>query len=189
MQNLVMLPGLASDGALFAAQARDLADIADVTIGDTLQDDSLPAMAQRVLATAPERFALAGLSMGGYLAFEILRQAPQRVTRLALLDTSARADTPEATKTREDAIAAVGKVPYEKLCWASLPRLVAEDASETVKQAVVAMSLRVGPDTYIRQQRAIMARPDFARRPGEDRRADAGAGRRARCAHPTGRRA
>lgn len=159
MQNLVMLPGLASDGALFAAQARDLADIADVTIGDTLQDDSLPAMAQRVLATAPERFALAGLSMGGYLAFEILRQAPQRVTRLALLDTSARADTPEATKTREDAIAAVGKVPYEKLCWASLPRLVAEDASETVKQAVVAMSLRVGPDTYIRQQRAIMARP------------------------------
>lgn len=160
MQNLVMLPGLASDGGLFEAQARDLADIAAVTIGDTLQDASLPEMARRVLAGAPDRFALAGLSMGGYLAFELLRQAPARITRLALLDTSARPDTPEATRLREDAIATVGKLPYEKLCWASLPRLVAPDASDAVKQAVVDMSMRVGPETYIRQQRAIMARPD-----------------------------
>lgn len=160
MQALVMLPGLASDGALFAAQARDLSDVADITIGDTLQDDTLPAMARRVLAAAPERFALAGLSMGGYLAFEIVRQAPERVTRLALLDTSARPDTPEATRTREEAIATVARVPYEKLCWASLPRLVADDASDAVKQAVVDMNVRVGPDVYVRQQHAIIARPD-----------------------------
>jgi pimeloyl-ACP methyl ester carboxylesterase len=159
-QPLILLPGLASDAALFHAQLRDLADVADVTVGDTLQDDSLPAMARRVLAGAPDRFALAGLSMGGYLALEIMRQAPQRVTRLALLDTSARADTPEQTKTREDAIATVAKVPYEKLAWASLARLVANDADEDVKQAVVDMAVRVGPDTYVRQQRAIMARPD-----------------------------
>lgn len=164
METLVMLPGLGSNGALFAAQVRDLADVATVAIGDTLQDDTLPAMAGRVLAAAPERFALAGLSMGGYLAFEIMRQAPERVTHLALLDTSARPDTPDATQAREDAIAAVAKVPYEKLCWASLPRLVVEDASDAVKQAVVDMSLRVGPDIYVRQQRAIMARPDS--RPG-----------------------
>ena len=58
---------------------------------------ALPAMARRVLAEAPPRFALAGLSMGGYLAQEVMRQAPERVTRLALLDTSARADTLERT--------------------------------------------------------------------------------------------
>lgn len=160
MTSLVLLPGLASDAALFAAQVRDLGDVADISVGDTLQDDSLPAMARRVLAEAPARFALAGLSMGGYLALEIMRQAPERVERLALLDTSARPDTPEATKTREEAIATVAKVPYEKLAWASLARLVAPDADEAVKQAVVDMAVRVGPDTYVRQQRAIMARPD-----------------------------
>lgn len=157
---LVLLPGLASDAALFAAQVRNLADVADITIGDTLSDDSLPAMARRVLATAPDRFALAGLSMGGYLAFEIMRQAGERVTRLALLDTSARADTPEATAIREEAIASVAKVPYEKLARASLARLVAADAAEAVKQAVVDMAVRVGPAVYVRQQRAIIARPD-----------------------------
>ena len=157
---LLLLPGLASDAALFEAQLRDLAEVADMTVGDTLQDDSLPRMARRVLAEAPERFALAGLSMGGYLALEIMRQAPQRVTRLALLDTSARADTPEQTQVREDAIATVARIPYEKLAWAGVARLVAPDADPAVKQAVVDMAVRVGPETYVRQQRAIMARPD-----------------------------
>lgn len=160
MTALLLLPGLASDAALFAPQVRDLGDVATITVGDTLQDDSLPAMARRVLADAPDRFALAGLSMGGYLAFEILRQAPDRVERLALLDTSARPDTAEATQTRKDAIASVAKLPYEKLARASLARLVAPDADDAVKQTVVDMAVRVGPDTYVRQQRAIMARPD-----------------------------
>lgn len=157
---LVMLPGLACDDALFADQMRDLADAADVIIGDTLLDATLPAMAQRVLASAPEVFSLAGLSMGGYLALEIMRQAPDRVTRLALLDTSARADSDEAKAVREDAIAAVGKLPYEKLARSSIARLVAPDAADSVKQAVIDMAVRVGSDTYVRQQRAIMARPD-----------------------------
>lgn len=68
---LLLLPGLGSDGALWAAQVRDFADVADCQVGDTLQDDSLPAMAGRILAAAPPRFALAGLSMGGHLAFEM----------------------------------------------------------------------------------------------------------------------
>lgn len=160
MTPLVLLPGLGLDGGLYAAQIRDLADVAAMTVGDTLHDDSLPAMATRVLAAAPDRFALAGLSMGGYLAFEILRQAPERVTRLALLDTSARADTPEATQGRHDAIAAVAKHPYRALAVASLARLVAPSASQIVRDQVVDMSVRVGPDAYVRQQRAIMARPD-----------------------------
>lgn len=157
---LVLLPGLGSDAALWAHQSRDLADIAETSVGDTLQDDGLPAMAERVLASAPPRFALAGLSMGGYLAFEIMRRSPERVLRLALLDTSARPDTPEQTETRRQAIAASERYDFAALARASLVTLVAPDAPEDVRDAVVAMSVRVGPDAYRRQQRAIMERPD-----------------------------
>lgn len=160
-QPLVLLPGLGCDGELWAAQVEGLSDIAEVTVGDTLQDDSLPAMARRILAAAPDRFALAGLSMGGYLAFEIMRQAPERVTRLALCDTSAAADTADNKAFRGAVIAEVqsGK-DYAELSRASLPRLIAPDAAARVAEAVVAMAVRVGPEVYIRQQRAIMARPD-----------------------------
>lgn len=159
-ETLVMLPDLASDGALFAAQVRDLADTTDVMIGDTLSDDSLPAMATRVLAAAPERFALAGLSMGGYLAFEIMRQAPERVTRLALLDTSARADTPEASQAREESIAATAKYSYDKLTRSGLARLMGPDANPDVPRIALEMAVRTGVEVFVRQQRAIMARPD-----------------------------
>lgn len=117
-------------------------------------------MAERILADAPARFALAGLSMGGYLALEIMRQAPERVSRLALCDTSARADTPEQTAGREAAIDAAGKYDFAALARASLGQLVAADAPDRVRDAVVAMSVRVGVETYVRQQRAIMRRPD-----------------------------
>ena len=160
MTPLVLLPGLGCDAELWAAQVEALADLAAVQVGDTLQDDSLPAMARRVLAAAPDRFALAGLSMGGYLAFEILRRAPERVERLALLDTSARPDTSEQTETRLQAIAASERYDFAALARTSLNNLVAGRASPAVREAVVAMSVRVGAETYRRQQRAIMARPD-----------------------------
>lgn len=161
MTPLVLLPGLASDGALWAAQVRDLADVAHPSIGDTLSDDSLTAMAERVLATAPPRFALAGLSMGGYLAFEIWRQAPGRVLRLALLDTSARSDTPEQTAYREQAIkTARGPVDFARLARIGLDQLLHPDTGDAVRDAVVAMSVRVGPERYVAQQRAIIGRMD-----------------------------
>lgn len=160
MTPLVLLPGLGSDAALWEHQLRDLADIAEMSVGDTLHDDTLPAMAKRVLASAPPRFALAGLSMGGYLAFELMRRAPKRVLRLALLDTSARPDTPEQTETRRQAIAASERYDFAALARTSLAQLVAPDASEEVRDTVVAMSVRVGPEVYRRQQRAIIARPD-----------------------------
>ena len=85
---LVLLPGLLCDAALWRHQTETLADLAEIIVADVTQEDQAGAMAQRILADAPDEFALAGLSMGGYLAFEILRQAPDRVTRLALLDTT-----------------------------------------------------------------------------------------------------
>ncbi len=91
---LILLPGLICDRALWEPQLAGLADIAEMTVGDLTQSDTMAGMAEDVLRIAPERFALAGLSMGGYVSFEIMRRAPERVTRLALLDTSARADKP-----------------------------------------------------------------------------------------------
>lgn len=157
MTPLVLLPGLGCDAGLWTHQ---FAAIPDAIVGDTLRDDSLPAMAARVLAAAPPRFALAGLSMGGYLAFEIVRQAPERVERLALLDTSARPDLPEHIATRHEAIAASEKYEYATLARSGLARLVAPQASQAVRDDVVAMAVRVGPEVYRRQQRALMVRPD-----------------------------
>lgn len=91
---LLLVPGLLCNASLWSHQIRFLDDIADVTVVDTLQDDTLSGMVTRALKTAPDRFALGGLSMGGYAMFEFLRQAPDRIDRLAFLDTSARADTP-----------------------------------------------------------------------------------------------
>src|SRR5690349_23802842 len=109
---IVLIPGLTCSARLYADQIPALWRFGPVTIADHTRDDSMAGIARRILAAAPPRFALAGLSMGGYIAFEIIRQAPERVARLALLDTSARADTPEATAMRraQMALAADGRL-------------------------------------------------------------------------------
>src|SRR5262245_63992377 len=94
---IVLVPGLNCSARLYAEQVTVLWGCGPVTIADHRRDDSVGAIAARILAMAPPRFALAGLSMGGYIAFAIARAAPERVARLALLDTSARPDPPEQT--------------------------------------------------------------------------------------------
>src|SRR5262245_39805718 len=93
--NLVLVPGRLCTRALWEPQIAGLADVAECTVADHMRHDTMEAIARSILETAPPTFALAGLSMGGYISFEIVRQAPDRVTRLALLDTGARADAPE----------------------------------------------------------------------------------------------
>ncbi len=92
---LVLLPGTLLDAELFGHQIAHLSDAAEITVGDLATDDSIAGMARTVLASAPQRFALAGLSLGGIVAFEIMRQAPERVSRLALLDTNPLPPRPE----------------------------------------------------------------------------------------------
>ncbi|HEU6441214.1 MAG TPA: alpha/beta hydrolase, partial [Microvirga sp.] len=104
-ETLVLIPGLACTARLFEAQIASLSGSRNVVVADHTRDDSIPAIAARLLKEAPAHFALAGLSMGGYVALEVMRQAPERVRRLALLDTSARPDTPEASQDRERFIA------------------------------------------------------------------------------------
>src|SRR5215510_13742427 len=97
----VLIPGLLCTARLYAEQIPALWRFGPVTVADRTRDDSMAAIARRILAQAPPRFALIGLSMGGYIAFEILRQAGERVAKLALLDTTARPDLPEQTEKRK----------------------------------------------------------------------------------------
>jgi pimeloyl-ACP methyl ester carboxylesterase len=161
-QSLVLLPGLLNDHRLWANQSASLADMAAVTVADLSLDDSLAGMAQRVLDTAPARFALAGLSMGGYVALEIMRRAPERVERLALLDTTARPDTPEQTQRRVDSVALARGGGFDKIMPVMLPNLVHPDhlALDRVGGLAKDMARALGPDAFARQQSAIMHRPD-----------------------------
>jgi len=102
---ILLIPGLTCSARLYGDQIPALWRFGSVAVADHTRDDSMAAIARRILAAAPPRFALAGLSMGGYIAFEVMRQAPQRVVKLALLDTGARAETPEQTERRKVVIA------------------------------------------------------------------------------------
>lgn len=159
---LILLPGLLCDRALWAAQVASLGEIAEPSVADLTRDESLPAMAARVLSEAPPRFALAGLSMGGYLAQEIMRVAPDRVMRLALLDTSARADTPERLAQRRGLIELAQKGEFRGITPRLLPQWLHPDhlGDARLTETVMAMTRRVGRDVYLRQMKAIMARPD-----------------------------
>ena len=160
---LLLLSGLLSDGALWRAQVDDLADVAAPVIPDLSRDDTIAGMARRALAAVPAaRFAVAGLSMGGYVALEIMRQAPGRVARLALLDTSARTDTPEQARRRREAIALAEGGGFDGVADRMLPNLVHPDrlSDEGLVSAIRAMAGRLGKDGFLRKQRAIMGRVD-----------------------------
>jgi pimeloyl-ACP methyl ester carboxylesterase len=122
----------------------------------------MPEMARLILGAVPERFALAGLSMGGYVALEITRSAPERVARLALLDTSARADTSEQTATRRELIELAQEGRFEEVPHKLLPNIVHPDRldDERLTSTVFAMADAVGPETFVRQEEAIIGRPD-----------------------------
>jgi pimeloyl-ACP methyl ester carboxylesterase len=159
---LLLLSGLLSDGALWRAQVDDLADLAAPEIPDLGRDDTIAGMALRALAAAPPRFALAGLSMGGYVALEIMRRAPGRVSRLALLGTSARTDTPEQAERRREAIRLAEGGDFGSVADRMLPNLVHPDrlSDEGLVSAIRAMAERLGKDGFLRKQRAIMGRVD-----------------------------
>jgi len=160
-QPVVFLPGLICDQRLWRDVIDAMSDRVAPMVADLRLDDTIAAMAARTLAAAPPRFALAGLSMGGYVALEIMRQAPERVSHLALLDTSARADTDGRRETRRKGIEMVGQGRFVGVSRGLLPTLIAPQYLGTpLAEDVQAMSERVGPEVYIRQQQAIMGRID-----------------------------
>jgi pimeloyl-ACP methyl ester carboxylesterase len=163
---VVLVPGLNCSARLYAEQIPALWQFGPVILADHRRDDSIAAIARRILADAPPRFALAGLSMGGYIAFEILRQAAARVARLALLDTGARAEVPERTAQRQPLIALAQQGRFAEITDDQFPLLVhrKRHGDMALKTAVRAMNEETGPEAYCRQQQAIIGRPDS--RPG-----------------------
>lgn len=160
-QPLVLLPGLICDHRLWRDVIAGLSYRTAAMVADLSLDDTISAMAARTLAVAPPRFALAGLSMGGYVAFEIMRQAPDRVTHLALFDTSARADTEERRETRCKGIEMIGQGKFIGVSRGLLGQLVAPHHLGTpLAEEVQAMSERMGGEVYVGQQKAIMGRID-----------------------------
>ena len=161
-RHLILLPGLLCDAALWRHQTEHLKDTVEVQAIDLTRENTIVGLAERVLAEAPPTFALAGLSLGGYVAHEIMRQAPERVERLALVNTNARADTEEQRKTRGELIklAEIGK--FKGVTPRLLPNLVHPSRLEdpTVAGVVMEMAERVGQQAFKRQQEAVMGRKD-----------------------------
>lgn len=159
---LVFLPGLLCDAALWHHQQQGLNDIATMSVADLTRADNIPALAQYVLDNAPPRFALAGLSMGGYVAQEMMRQAPARVSHLALINTSARADTPETHRRRQGLIGLAHHGKFKGVTPRLLPQLIHPDRLHDAPlcQLVMDMAERVGRDAFVSQQKAILGRVD-----------------------------
>ena len=160
---LVLLPGLLNDAALWASQIEELSDLVDeIIVPDLTQFDDMQALATHVLEELPDRFALCGLSMGGYVAQEMLRQAPERVEFLALMDTSARKDSDDQRRRRKGLIELSERGRFKGVTPRLLPLLIAEDRldDESVTAPIFEMTARVGRDGFIRQQRAILSRQD-----------------------------
>ena len=159
---LVLLPGLLNTRRLFEHQIAALSDICDIIVPELHHYDTLGAMAEVALEAAPPRFALAGFSMGGYVAFEILRRAAHRVERLALIDTQATPDRPEAMARRRGFIEQTKIGRFHGVQPALLPQIVhrARLNDPAVVQPILDMALEVGAEGFVREQTAILGRPD-----------------------------
>jgi len=159
---ILLVPGLVSSPRIFAPIVPALWQVGPVMVANHIRDDTMAAIARRILAEAPPRFALAGHSMGGYIAFEIVRQAPERVLKLALINTQARPDPPEATARRRGQIARANAGEYRGILDELFPLFVhpsRRDRSD-LRQLVYDMGDDVGVEGFIRQQTAIIARAD-----------------------------
>jgi pimeloyl-ACP methyl ester carboxylesterase len=159
---LVLLPGLLNTRRLFEHQVEALSDIADCIVPELWHHDTMGAMAEATLAVAPKSFALCGFSMGGYVAFEIMRQAPERVERLALIDTQAAPDSPESTSHRHGLMDQTHFGRFHGVQRSLLPQIVynAHLDDPAITQPILDMALEVGADGFRREQNAIIARAD-----------------------------
>jgi pimeloyl-ACP methyl ester carboxylesterase len=160
---IVIVPGLGSSARTHIDILPALWRHGPVTVANHTRDDTISAMARRVLAEAPAGpFALIGHSLGGYIVLEIMRQQPERVARLMLMNTQARTDPPEVTERRRATIAMIHAGRYEEAMEANFPMLVHPSRvdDETLKERMRLTRQDTGPEVYLRHQAAIMGRID-----------------------------
>lgn len=163
---VLLIPGLGCTARLYTEQMPALWTFGPLTVADHRRADSMDGIARQILADAPPRFALAGLSMGGYIALAIMRLAPERVARLALLDTGSRGDAPEAAERRKASIAMAQAGRLAEINDMLWPLLVHKDRQGDTALRKIAgdMTIEAGAASFARQQTAILTRPDS--RPG-----------------------
>jgi pimeloyl-ACP methyl ester carboxylesterase len=159
---ILLVPGLASSARIYAPVIPELWRSGPVTVANHSRDDNIGSIARRILAEAPPRFALVGHSMGGYIAFEIMRQAPERVARLALINTQARPDTAEASARRRAYIVRIRDGGLHDVVDETLPLMVHPSRVDdgALRRLFHDMGDDVGTQGYINHQTAIMARTD-----------------------------
>ena len=160
--NLLFLPGLLEDADGFAPLVEGLKARVTSSVADLTRSNTMAGLARDALSQAPPgRFALAGHSMGGYVALEVMRRAPERVERLALVCTNARPDSPESTENRRRLLA-LAERDFPAVIAALMPKLATprhlEDA--TITGTIESMALAVGKEGFRRQQEAIIGRAD-----------------------------
>ena len=157
----MLVPGLLCSSEIFSAQIPRLWPFGPVTIASTLGGERIEDAAHSILSNAPPRFALAGISLGGYLALEIMRQAPSRVVRLALIDTSARADSPEQTQARLKSLADA-RTRFMGVALLNLANLLhpRRRGDPDIIDILRRMARTVGPEGYERQLGIAISRPD-----------------------------
>ena len=161
---IVLVPGLGSSVRNHLPVLPTLWRHGSVFVANQTRDDTIAAMAARVLSEAPQKFSLIGHSLGGYIVLEMMRQAPERIVRLALLNTSARPDTAEATKLRNERVAETRAGRYAEVRAASFPQSVHPDRVDDpqLREMSRLTGEDSGPEAYIRQQTAIIARIELA---------------------------
>lgn len=159
---LVLVPGLLCTARMWAPQIEDLSGDCDITVGEQRLDDTIAGMARRVLDGAPPRFALAGLSMGGYVALEMWRQAPERIERLALMDTRMTQDGAEEAQRRRELLKQVQVGRFRGIHERLLPFIIHPSRLQDAELvgAIAEMALETGREGFVNQQNAILARID-----------------------------
>jgi len=162
LPTLVLLPGMMCDERMYAAQIKAFKGLAHCQIGDLSGADNMADIARQILDQSPEKFALAGLSMGGIVAMEIVRQAPERVTKLALMDTNPKAELDEVKAARQPQIAAAQAGQLEQILRELMvPRYFTNHRPHfELDELCIDMGLSLGKDVFIQQSLALKNRRD-----------------------------
>ena len=163
MTPIVLVPGMICSAEAFAPQISALWPYGPVTVASTLEGKTIADMAAGILASAPPQFALCGISMGGYISLEIMRQAPDRVLKLALLDTTADPEPPEGPARRRALVAQARAGDFKSVLMQVLPQILLHPDHQHDEELIdlhVRMGLMVGVEGMSRQQEAIIARAD-----------------------------
>ena len=162
MKDLVIISGLLCTDTMFKYQTQALKGLANITFGNHQVGKSIPEIASNILADAPEKFCLSGFSFGGYISFEIMRQAPERVERLALIGTSASLDPSDRTEVRLGQIKLAEEGKFDEVCDILMTRFINEESAKNpdIIKLIRAAMASTGPELFVQQMKNIMGRPD-----------------------------